>query len=190
MITYTLIFIGTAKYKYPLIAPITQAIVAPLEIWMAFFIIIGNSQFNYITVSYIYWTIVEIAIFLMIRKVYPFTKRQVIQYIIVLAFFASVIYYVMILKEQFLFSHYFFSLIGMIFWLKFIFNEKYIFKPITLAIFVSKFIADFTAIPVYFGSKGIVVNMLCVLLPLLDFIFIVVYFFRRRRAPYAENPEN
>ena len=70
MITYTLIFIGTAKYKYPLIAPITQAIVAPLEIWMAFFIIIGNSQFNYITVSYIYWTIVEIAIFLMIRKVY------------------------------------------------------------------------------------------------------------------------
>ena len=176
MITYTLVFIGTTKYKYPLIAPVTQAIVAPLEIWMAFFIIIGNPQFNYITIAYIYWTIIEIAIFFVIRKVYQFTKKQIVQYICVLVFFASAIYYIMIIKEQFLFSLYFFTLIGNIIWIKFILAPKYPFKPITLAIFVSKFIANFSAVPVYFGNHTPIIDVFCVLLPAFDVMFILIYF--------------
>lgn len=126
----------------------------------------------------------------MIRKVYPFTKKQIVQYICVLVTFASVIYYVMIVKEQFLFSLYFFSLIGMFFWLEFIFNKKYLFKPITLVIFIAKFIANFVANPVYWGKAGIATDVSIILLTLLDMIFIVVYFIRKGGHHHAEDFKN
>ena len=40
IVTYTLVLIGTVKYKYPLIPSVTQLIIAPFEfsVWLGFII--------------------------------------------------------------------------------------------------------------------------------------------------------
>lgn len=185
MITYTLVFVGTIKYKYPLISPITQAIIAPLEILMAVFSVIGNFILDYISIAYIYWTIIEIAIFIVILRNGFDKKKYIIPYMGLIVFFVAVIFYVMIFKEQYVFSLYFFTLVGECIWLKYILNKNYPLKPISLAVFVSKFIADFLAIPVYIGKSGFIIDMICILLPVLDFVFIIIYFGGKKEARHA-----
>lgn len=50
IITYTLVLIGTVKYRYPLIAPISQAIIAPFEFAVLIrFVIHGNLSLDYVS---------------------------------------------------------------------------------------------------------------------------------------------
>ncbi len=62
-VTYSLVFVCTVKYRFPLISPVTQLLIAPLELAVLLnFVINNNFNINYVTLSYIYWSIIEIAI--------------------------------------------------------------------------------------------------------------------------------
>lgn len=53
-------------------------------------------------------------------------------------------------------------------------------KPLTLAAFLAKFIGDAISIPVYFGRGPLLIDAICILLPIMDFLFIMLYFVRKR----------
>lgn len=55
ILTYTIVLLGTIKYNYPLISPVTQAIIAPFEFAVLYrYIIKGFLGFDYVSLSYIY----------------------------------------------------------------------------------------------------------------------------------------
>lgn len=70
--TYTLVLVGTIKYRFPLISPITQAMIAPLEFSVLFlFIKLDAFRLDYASMAYLYWSIIEIVIIIvMIRNGY------------------------------------------------------------------------------------------------------------------------
>lgn len=43
IVTYTLVLIGTIRYQYPVISPITQAIIAPFEFCVAVSFLRGDN---------------------------------------------------------------------------------------------------------------------------------------------------
>ena len=181
IVTYTLVLVGSIKYKYPLISPITQAIIAPFEIASLFLLLRSGAGFNYAFFAYLYWAVIEIAIFRVIEYLGYIEKKYVTLYICLVAvIMASMLYYVVFKGEMFLFS-YLNTFVGMLFWLRFIQNQNYPMKAITLAVFVTKFLGDFIAIPVYFGKGPLLINMICILLPVCDFLFILIFFSRNKK---------
>lgn len=185
--TYTLVLIGTIKYKYPLISPITQAIIAPLEFSVFILCVITSATFNYAVVAYMYWSIIEVAIFVAIMKTGSIKKKLLYYYIVLsMVVFATMIILV-VCKRQVLFYNYLNTFTGMLFWFGFIFKKDYPMKPFALFIFIIKFIADIFAAIVYCDDGVWITDMLCILLPILDFLFIVVYFIRRREKKEARH---
>lgn len=179
ILTYTLVLVGTIRHKYPLISPITQLIIAPFEFAVVIkMLIAGNLGFDYISVSYLYWTIIEIAI-LAVMIGYGFVlKEYVVPYLLaVIAVTALMCYLVGFAGHQFFFS-YFNTFVGEIVWLVHILKKDYPRKPVVLMIFVAKFLGDAISIPVYFGRASLVISLLSLLLPILDFVFVHVYFLR------------
>lgn len=179
--TYTLVLIGTVKYKYPLISPFSQAIIAPFEFAMfMYYICLEGFQFDYISVTYHYWTLVEVAIIYVIIKNGFIKKGNILKYLSLVAIITAFMFqFVAVMGWAFFFS-YFCTFIGELFWFRFIFRKEYPLKPITLVVFIAKFVADAISIPVYFSKGNWIISVMCILLPLLDFLFIVVYFKKRR----------
>lgn len=177
--TYTLVFIGTIKYKYPLISPITQAIVAPLEFSVFTLIIVTSSTFNYAVVAYAYWSIIEVAIFAIMIKIGFIKRKHIIPYIIVALFIFAIMIFMVAIRRQVLLATYLDTFIGMAFWFGFILKKDYPIKAFTIAVFISKFLADIFAAIVYFGDGSYWINILSVLLPVLDFMFVAVYIIRK-----------
>lgn len=54
-------------------------------------------------------------------------------------------------------------------------------KPLALAAFITKFVGDLISIPTYLGSGIWLIDIICVLLPALDFLFIIVYINRVKK---------
>lgn len=180
MTTYTLVFIGTVKYKYPLISPITQLIIAPLEFVIAYFFIAGNPNgFDYISFAYLYWSVIEIAIISAIFKIKFIKKKHMLVYILLLLINTVLMIYLVAIKGYMLFFNYFNAFLGVLFWFVFIQRKDFPMKPIALVAFVTKFLADIIAIPVYIGDGGFLINFICISLPILDFMFIPTYFYKR-----------
>ena len=117
--TYTLVFIGTIKYKYPLISPVTQVIVAPLEFSVFILIIVTSSTFNYAVVAYTYWSIIEVAIFVVMIKM-GFIKRKHYFVCIVAAILMCAAMIFFVVKKQILLFTYLNTFVGMFFWFGFV----------------------------------------------------------------------
>ena len=92
--TYTLILIGTVKYRYPLISPLAQGVIAPFEIMIAvLFAISGSLNLDYVSIAYTYWALIEIAIIVAILKLRFIPKRKILPYVaFVICVFAVLIY--------------------------------------------------------------------------------------------------
>lgn len=90
------------------------------------------------------------------------------------------IYWVTI-KEYMFFFNYLNTFSGIIFWLIYVIrNKDYPIKPITLAIFLMKLVADVFALIVYNGDGNWASNAMCILLPVVDFLFIMLYVKRKK----------
>lgn len=187
--TYTLVLIGTIMYRYPLISPITQVIIAPLEFSVLFlFIKLGAFRLDYASVAYLYWSIIEIIIISVMMKKEYIRKKYTIPYIGTLISITGIMVYWVTIKENMFFFNYFNTFIGIFFWLIFVLeNKDYPMKSITLAIFIIKFIADVLAFVVYHGEGNWVANLLCILLPVVDSIFLLVYFRRKTEKIATES---
>lgn len=176
--TYTLVFIGTKKYKYPSISPITQAVVAPFEFAVTI-VHLKGMVLNYALIAYFYWSFIEIAIITLIVRQGKFIKQRLKTYILFIVLLTCIMVPIVKLENGMLYSSYINTIIGAIFWYFFILNPNYPVKPINLLAFLAKFIADILGMMVYYGSCDIIVDTMSVFLPVLDFFFILTYLFRR-----------
>lgn len=179
--TYTLVLIGTIKYKYPLISSVTQLIIAPFEfvMWLGF-VIGGKFSLNYVFVAYSYWTIVEICIIYVVLKCSNTSFKNKWLYLIAVCIMTCIMYYLVIYKGWIFFFSYFNTFVGEIFWFIHFCKKDYPIKPIALAAFVAKFIGDAISIPVYFGRGIWFISLISVLLPILDSLFVFMYIKRKR----------
>lgn len=180
VLTYTLVLIGTITYRFPLISPATQAVIAPFEFAVFIkFIYRDALGFDYVFLSYAYWTAIEIAIIYQIVRIGFINKNRVIPYVFVITVLTCIMCYCVIANKYMFFFSYFNTFVGEIFWLVFILKKDYPMRPIALAAFFAKFIGDAISIVPYFGHGGFLINFICLTLPLLDLAFIFIYFKRK-----------
>ena len=155
-----------------------QSVIACFELAVCIMLCF-NWQLNYVSVAYMYWPVIEIAIIIVMIKKGYIKKRSKASYIIAVICIAAMMVYCVIVKGYTFFFSYFNTFIGMWFWLAFVVkNKDYPIKPMTLALFVTKFIADAISIPVYNGKGNAVTNTICILLPVVDALFIILYYKR------------
>lgn len=180
--TYTLVLIGTIKYKYPLISPITQAIIAPFEFSvLLLFLKMGPFRLDYATIAYLYWSIIEILIIVVMIKNQYIRKGLIVPYIGALLAMTTIMIYCVTIKERMFFFSYLNTFVGVIVWLIYIINDKdFPLNRISLAIFFTKLTADTLAVPVYFEHGYGIEKILCVLLPVLDSFFVLLFIYRKR----------
>lgn len=182
ILTYTLVLIGTIRYKYPLIPLATQAIIAPFEFAVFIrFIISSRLHIDYIFLAYFYWTVIEIAIIYVILKSEKFRPSRCFPYILLIGAITCIMCYLVLIKGWIFFFSYFNTFVGEIIWFCYILRKDYPMKPLALASFIAKFIGDAVSVPVYFDCGIWFLSLISVLLPVLDFIFIVVYINRKRK---------
>ena len=179
--TYTLVLIGMVKYRYPLISPITQAIIAPFEFSVLFlFVKLKAFRLDYASLAYLYWSIIEMLIIAVMIKHGSIQKKYHIPWVALIIVNTAVMTYFVTLREEMFFFSYLNTIVGMIIWLGFLIQRKdYPIKPLTLAMFLSKFIADILGYLVYYGTGNWIENMMCVLLPVVDIVFLIVFCKRR-----------
>jgi hypothetical protein len=88
--------------------------------------------------------------------------------------------YVVVIKKYMLFFSYLNTFTGMLFWFFFVLRREYPMIPVTLAVFLTKLVADILAAIVYVGEGGWMVDVFAVLLPSLDFLFVVAWILKAR----------
>ena len=188
IITYTLCFISTIKYQYLALSPITQLMIAPFEFAvLCSFISKGSFRFDYVSIAYLYWTVIEIALYVLVVK-YAFhnNRKKTIIYFSAMAVMTVLMFYLVAVKNYMFFFSYFNTFIGELFWCYYILKKDYPTKPLNLAAFIAKFVGDAISIPVYLHTGNLVSSIICVLLPILDFSFIYIYFVRSRKSRRTE----
>lgn len=185
--TYILVLIGTIKCRYPLISPITQAIIAPFE-WSVLFLFhkLGMAGFNYAFIVYLCWAIIEIVIFYAIEKLGYIKKRYIKPYIVLILVITLLMLYLVAIKEYMFFFSYFNTFLGVFIWAKFIRHKDYPINGISLSVFIMKFLADILGAMVYFRMGSMIISLLSVFLPVLDFYFILIYIVRKKKIQKEE----
>ena len=181
-LTYVFVLIGTLKYKYPLISPITSAVVAPFEFVVLIFLIMERAiGFNHVFIAYFIWSFVELAIIcIMVSKKYVRHRPLYIIAVVIVTF--VMFFFVVIARKMFFFS-YLNTLIGELFWLRFCLKKKdFPMKAITLIAFLLKMVADLISVPVYCLYGTFFETAMCLLLPVVDSLFIILWFVRRKKC--------
>ncbi len=183
IITYTLVLIGTVKYRFPLIPPVTQAIIAPVE-FSVLLSLIDRSSFcwDYVSIAYAYWCAIEMVIIgVAIKKQITPTKWVAMGIALFVMVMIPTFCCVVIHRGMFFFT-YLNTFTGVVAWLVFVSRRKdYPMNGMTLAIFIAKFLGDVATIPAYFMDGDWVIRALAILLPVCDSLFFLLYFLRRRK---------
>lgn len=181
--TYTLVLFGTIRYRYPLISPITQAIIAPFEFSVLFlFIKLNAFQLNYASVAYLCWSVIEIVTIIVIVRAGYIRKKYILPYVGAVLLITGIMVWLVAVKQYMLAFSYINTFVGMSCWLAYVIRRKdYPMNGITLTIFLMKLTADILGCLVYFGQGSLAVNALSVMLPVVDFCFIPTYFMRKKK---------
>ena len=173
--TYALVLIGSFKYKYPMISLDAQAMIAPYEIAIVISFFAIDSIFNYAIAAYMIWSLLQITI-ITFTILYGNLKNKYIP--VYLLFFVAVtmqmVYMVVYKDEAFLFAN-LNTFVGMIFWFIHILKKGYPMRPLALAAFSTKFVADVLGAITYLGEGKPLANTLSVLIPVVDLAFIIVF---------------
>ena len=183
VITYTLCFISTIKYQHLALSPMTQLMIASFEFAVLFsFISKGTLGFDYVSIAYLYWTFIEIALcVLVVKYAFQSNRKKTFIFLSAMTVMTALMIYLVAVKEYMFFFSYFNTFIGELFWFYYILKEDYPMKPLNLATFIAKFVGDAISIPVYLLTGNVISSIICVLLPILDFCFVYVYFARSRK---------
>ena len=184
IITYTICFISSIKYKHLALPPITQLMIAPFEFAVLYsFISNGSFGLDYVSIAYLYWTFIEIALcVLVVKYAYRSNRKKIILFISVMAVMTALMIYLVAIQHHMFFFSYFNTFIGELFWYYYILKDDYPIKPLNLVAFSAKFVGDAISIPVYLHSGNFISSIICIILPVLDFCFICVYFVRSRKS--------
>lgn len=183
MLTYTLVLVGTIRYKYPLISPITQAVIAPFEFSVLYlFIISSNLGINYAFFAYVYWALIELSIIIVMIKQNHISRTCLVPYLLFLCVLTCVMCYLVGHKGHMFFFSYFNTFVGELIWLFHVRRTNYPMRPLALMVFIAKLLADTIAIPVYFGTSWWLIDFICVTLPILDLLFIIMFIHAKKVA--------
>lgn len=181
-LTYTFVLIGTIKYRYPLISPISQSVIISFEFAVLYSAIINNSlSFAYYSLAYIYWFLIELVIIGIVIYIGYIEKKDVAPYLVFTIILTCIMCYAVAYKHNTYFFSYYNTFIGEIIWFFHVLKKEYPLKPFALMAFLSKLIADSVAIFVYFGKGPLLIDTICVLLPLIDLSFVIVYFIKKSK---------
>ena len=176
IVTYALVLIGTIRYRFPLMEPMAQAIMAPFEFaaWLLF-ILNRQSGSIYSLVAYSCWALIEILIIVVAIKNGYIPQERIVWYLIKTVILTLVMFDLAVRQNHMLFFSHFQTIVAEVIWLRFVQKNDYPVRPIALAVFITKFVADAIAVFVYFGKGSCIINILCITLPVLDAFFIVAY---------------
>lgn len=187
LLTYILVLIGTIHHRYPLISPISQLFFGTNEFAVLLFFIGNASRFHqYVIITYIFWALIEIAIFIAIIRTGAVKKSYIVPYIALVVILSIFLYCLIAQKDCMTFICYFNAFCGVLFWLRYFARSEYPCDWIALSAFVSKLLADLLAIPVNMGNGGSVTGLISLLLPMLDAVFIYVFFSRSKQKKAKE----
>ena len=182
ILTYVWVLIGTLRYRYPLISPVSQFFFCTNEFAVLLFFVTNASQFsNYVIIAYGCWALLEIAVFIVIIKTGFAKRKHILPYCAAVAVVSVALYFIIAYADGMMFICYFNALCGVFFWFRFIHRKEYPMKPIALVAFMLKLFADLLAVPVYLGEGGSIIALISLLLPALDLAFLPVYFRTRKR---------
>lgn len=182
ILTYLMVLIGTIRYKYPMIPPASQFFFCTTEFAVLLFFLANDARFSdYVIVAYISWALIEIAVFIAILKTGFIKRKHILPYCAAVAVVSVILYFIIAFADGMMFICYFNAFCGVFFWFRFVRRKEYPMKPIALAAFVLKLLADLFAVPVYLGEGGLIIALISLLLPALDFAFLPMYFRGRKR---------
>ena len=185
MTTYTLVLIGTLRYRYPTISPITQAVVAPFELAVVIkFLKDDILRIDYASMAYLYWAGIEIATIAVIVRRGMIARRWLPAYFSLIATETAAMLYFVSYRGEMLFFSYFVTVVGEGFWLAHLLKKDYPLTSLTLAPQCTKLAADALAIPVYLHAGGISTTVMCVSLPVLNIVTLAVFLYRKKKQPY------
>lgn len=178
-LTFTLIFIGTKKYKYPVIRPVAQIFSASIETAVAINIAIKSASFNYAAIAYWYWAVIELLIIFEVVKMNYISKDKIKPFFITLAVLTAIMLGFLQMPKGMLYFALINTIIAMTIWLYYILDKDFPISWFTLVTFIVKFVADALGTVVYFGQHDLFVAVMTVVLPIIDIAFFVVWFYRR-----------
>jgi len=178
---YVLALYGTIKYSFPLIPAYTQIFIATFE-FSVFFSCIYHNTFglDYVSIVYFIWTILEFLIMIATLKLNYLPLKNKILFVSLMMLITSLMCYLVAVKEYKYFFSYFNTFIGEVIWLRYVVDKKYPNTKLVLIIFIAKFIGDTVSIPVYIQEGIWLSKFLCVAVPIVDLIFIDIYFLKAR----------
>lgn len=176
VITYLLILISTVKNKYPCISPLAQIPALSLEISICMYYFVGQKGFNYIVIGYILFSVLELTIIFVAFKRINLGKEKINKYFLLLLICIFLMCFLIRVNNGILYFNYVNTIIAMTMWLFYIVNPNYVFDWINLSVFISKTLGDLSAMIVYFNYLNPFVSLMTVLLPILDLIFIIIWF--------------
>jgi len=182
VVTYLFVLIGTVKYRYPVFPLAMQFFTLSNELAVLLYFVKTDVIFNYAVAAYLCWGILEVAILVANIRTGFYKTKHIVLHIIVVAVCSGLLCYLLSAFACMIFVCYLPTFIGEFFWLARILRRNYPIKAITLMAFVSKVLADGFAVPVYFNSGYLLIDCVCVLLPLIDLAFIVIWFVRRKQG--------
>ena len=182
ILAYTLVFIGSKKYKFPLISVSAQTAIASFEIAVTIDCITSDATFNYAYIAYAYWAIIQISILVLSFKQRGFDIKKIQRCTLILVATTIVMYMILKIPNSMIYFANINTITGYFFWFYYIFDKNYPIKFFSVAAFVSKFVADILSVPVYFGLYGTVISVLNVSIPCLDFLFIILWIYRYYNA--------
>lgn len=179
ILTYTLVLIGSQKYKFPLIPLSTQFFITSLEIAVFLGFLAGSQSFSYPHLAYGYWAIIEVSIIYVSFRQRKIQDEQKMLYGVALFFMILVMNYLLKMDHGMLYFTYINTIVGMLFWLYYILDKKYPMNLFSLCIFLVKFLSDVLGGIVYYNELDALVCCIAIALPCIELLFIAIWLYRR-----------
>ena len=150
-----------------------------MEFGIFLVIIFNGSGFDYVTFSYGYWTIIEIGIITLYIKYRFIGKKQLIPFFAITCFFIlGTFFLVKNINTGVTYCNFVLTIIADVVWLVYLYLKKKKMHWSYLIPFTTKLIADLLVLYVYFGYLNWFIDLLCILLPIVDCLFIILFFAR------------
>lgn len=187
ILTYILVLISTIKTASPVLPTITCVIIFPWEFVATVRNIIFNSTFNYAFAAQVLWVILEILIInQLLFKVNTYNKTQTFLYLIALACNICLMFYIFTIPNGMLFTSYFNTIIGILFWVGFTASSPYPKTRLNFLILVIKLVADSLGAVAYYGAT-IPCSVMSILLPVIHTVHIIVFITVGRQRHSSQN---
>ena len=188
ILTYLSVFLIMFMRKECAINPLTTALCFGLGLGVLISHIWNGDNFNYVTFGYGCWVLVEIGIIILHIKQKDVPKHYLLPFFLIIA---SCLLFVFSLAAYtslgVAYCNFIIVSFGMIIWLIYLYMRKQPMHWSYIIPFTTKLIADFFTIYAYFGSINWAIDLICVVLSIIDSLFILLFFVKREPTRTYKN---